>query len=220
MINQIVTKNGVIEFKEKTPVNGVKTLNIVKATANLLDAKTVLDNHNVKFGLIYGTLLGAVREKGFIKHDEDIDLFVLDEERENVLSSLHDLIANGFDVIRYNDKLLSITRDNEYIDFYFFKKSNFLYRKCDVGLKAKAKYLENTIDYPFLGEVFQVPKNPEKFLVDLYGKNWRIPKKNDPSMNHDKYIIFRNSIKKNLPFIFSIISNIKKRLSWYNIKHN
>jgi len=210
MINEIVTKNGIIKFEETPPVNGIKTLNRNIAKANLLNVKRILDKHQVKFGLIYGTLLGAVREKGFIKHDEDIDLFMLEEDRDYLLSALHELIENDFKVIRYNNKILSITRDNEYIDFYFFKKSNFFYRKCDVGLKAKAKYLEQTIDYPFLGEMFQVPKNPEAFLVDLYGKNWRIPKKNDPSMNHNKYIIFREAIKKNFPFLYSIIKKIKK----------
>lgn len=209
MINEIVTKNGVIKFEERTPVNGVKTLDIRIATVNLLDIKKVLDNHNVKFGLIYGTLLGAIREKGFIEHDEDIDLFALEEERENLLGTLPNLIEIGFEVIRFNDKLLSITRDNEYIDFYFFKKSNFFYRKCDVGLKAKAKYLENTIAYPFLGKMFQVPKNSEAFLVDLYGKKWKVPIKDVAALDYNRYIILRNAIKKTTPFLFTLLKRIK-----------
>lgn len=213
MTNEIITKHGLIKFKEKIPVNLHKTLNIEKATSNLLDVKKNLDRHQVKFGLIYGTLLGAIREKGFIEYDEDIDLFVLEEDRDDLLSTLHDLIDDGFELIRYSDKLLSITRDGEYIDFYFFKKSGFFYRKCDVGLKAKAKYLEHTIDYPFLGTIFRVPKNPEDLLVDLYGKNWRIPKKNDPSINHNKYIMLRESIKKNFPFLFRLLSKVKKALN-------
>lgn len=212
MKKQIYTDNGVITFTEKIPVNGIKTLDISKATANLLDFKKVMDHHNVEFGLIYGTLLGAVREKNFIAHDEDIDLFMLAENKKSIISALHDVLEKGFEIIRYSDKLLSVSRDNEYIDVYFFKKSKLFYRKCDVGLTAKAKYLENTIDYPFLGDTFQVPKDPESFLVDLYGKNWRIPKKNDPSMNHDKYIILRERIRKMAPFLFSILSKIKKSI--------
>lgn len=212
MIKEIFTKNGIIKFEEKIPVNGTKTLNIEKATSNLLDTKKVLDSYSIKFGLIYGTLLGAVREKGFIKHDEDIDLFVLEEERDNLLSSLHKLLEEDFEIIRYNDKLLSITRNNEYIDFYFFKKSKFFYRKCDVGLTVKAKYLERTIDFPFLGEVFQVPKNPEDFLVVLYGKTWKIPKKNDPSSNYSRYIKFRKSIKRNFPYLYFVIRKLKNKI--------
>lgn len=210
MTHKITTKNGIITFEEKTPISGTKTLNLKIATANLLDLKKILDTQNVKFGLIYGTLLGAIREHNFIKHDEDIDLFMLDEDKENLLGVLHEIIDCGFEIIRYDGKLLSITRDNEYIDFYFFRKSNFLYRKCEVGLTAKAKYLENTIDYSFLGETFQVPRNVESFLVDLYGKTWKTPKKNDPSMAHNKYIIFRESIKKTFPFLFTVLSRVKK----------
>tara|TARA_B100001093_G_scaffold409908_1_gene399052 strand:- start:7289 stop:7927 length:639 start_codon:yes stop_codon:yes gene_type:complete len=212
MKQTINTKNGDITFEEKIFFPGSKTLVIETATKNLLDVKNILDAHYVKFGLIYGTLLGAIRENNFIKHDEDIDLFVLDEYKEELLEILHKFIDSGFEVIRYDKKLLSISRDNEYIDFYFFKKINYFYRKCEVGLIAKAKYLENTVDYTFLGENFQVPQEVESFLEDLYGKTWRIPAKNDPSINHNRYIIFRNTIKEHAPYLFKILSVVKKNL--------
>jgi len=210
MKHEIQTKNGTIAYEEKIFAHGKDPLVIEVATKNLLDVKRILDVHNAKFGLMFGTLLGAIRENDFISHDEDIDLFMLNEDKENLLSSLHDLIECGFEIGRYNDNLLSIIRDNEYIDFYFFRKSNFFYRKCDVGLISKAKYLENTTDYMFLGKLFQVPEESEKLLVDLYGKTWKIPIKNDPSINHNKYIIFRESIKKRVPLLFTILSKIKK----------
>ena len=212
MKQSINTRNGDITFEGKTFYPGLKTLVIETATKNLLEVKNILDAHNVKFGLIYGTLLGAIRENSFIKHDEDIDLFVLDEDKEDLLAILHKFIDCGFEVIRYDKKLLSISRENEYIDFYFFRKINYFYRKCDVGLIAKAKYLENTVDYNFLGENFQVPHKVESFLEDLYGKSWKIQIKNDPSMNHNRYIIFRNIIKKYAPHLFKILSRIKKNL--------
>jgi lipopolysaccharide cholinephosphotransferase len=210
MKKTINTKKGVITFVEKEPVSGAKTLNIKIATKNLLDLKKIIDGHSIKFGLIYGTLLGAIREHNFIKHDEDIDLFMLDEDKDSLLTILQEIIDAGFQIIRYDGKLLSISRNDEYIDFYFFRKNKFLYRKCDVGLKVKAKYLENTVDYKFLGKKFQVPKNAASFLVDLYGKNWKIPIKDVAAMDYNKYIILREKIKDNLPFLFIFISNIKK----------
>jgi lipopolysaccharide cholinephosphotransferase len=209
----INTKKGVITFDEKEPVSGAKTLNIKIATKNLLDLKKIIDAHSIKFGLIYGTLLGAIREHNFIKHDEDIDLFMLDEDKESLLAILQEIIDCGFDVIRYDGKLLSITRDNEYIDFYFFRKSSFGIRKCEVGLKAKARYLEQTKDYLFLGEVFQIPMDSELFLIDLYGKNWKTPIKNTAAIDYNRYVIFRKYVKENAPFFFTIISKLKKLLS-------
>jgi lipopolysaccharide cholinephosphotransferase len=209
MTNKIITKNGNILYKEKVFSHGKDPLIMDVAIKNLLDVKRVLDKHNAKFGLMFGTLLGAVRENNFIKHDEDTDLFVLNEDKDNLLESLHDLVECGFEICRYNDKLLTVIRNGEYIDFYFFRKSNFFYRKCDVGLSAKARYLENTKDYKFLGEMFQIPDEAEKLLVDLYGETWRIPIKNDPSMSHNKYIIFRESIRSRAPFLFKILSQLK-----------
>lgn len=42
----------------------------------LLKLKEIFDNHNWKFYLTYGTLIGAVRHKGFIPWDDDIDVWV------------------------------------------------------------------------------------------------------------------------------------------------
>ncbi|WP_242092376.1 LicD family protein [Aestuariivivens sediminicola] len=209
MIKEIITNKGIITYKETIPVSGTKYINLELAKQNLLDLKGVLDGNNIKFGLIYGTLLGAIRENNFIEHDEDIDLYILEEHKEALLDVLPEVIELGFSVIRYDGKLLSIKRHEEYIDFYFFKKTSSNYRKCDLGLKAKCRYLENTEDYEFLGSTFQIPVEPEKFLVDLYGKNWRTPVKDVAAIEFNKYIIFRETIRKNLPFLFLILNKLK-----------
>lgn len=213
MKQKITTRKGVITFDEIVPVSGTKAINLKIAKKNLLEIKEILDKHEISFGLIYGTLLGAIRENNFITHDEDIDLSMLDEYKENLLEILDEIINAGFKVIRFNGKLLSISRDNEYIDFYFFKKTGRLYRKCDVGLKVKSKYLEETKAYRFLGKDFQVPIEAEKFLIELYGKNWKTPIKDVAAMDFNKYIIFKTFIRKNLSFLFPIFSKIKKILS-------
>jgi hypothetical protein len=70
------------------------------------------------------------------------------------LDTLPFLVKKGFLVWRYDGSMVSIIRDNEYVDFYFFRKSFFRYRINNPGLTAKAKYLENTVPYSFLGESF------------------------------------------------------------------
>ncbi len=88
MKNEIITKNGLYFYLPIHLYLGRKLINRDVCRENLLDFKRILDEKNIQFGLMFGTLLGAVREKNFIEHDEDTDVYVLAEYRENILSLL------------------------------------------------------------------------------------------------------------------------------------
>lgn len=46
------------------------------------DIDRVCRNHNIRYTLSYGTLLGAIRHKGFIPWDDDMDIFMIRSEFE------------------------------------------------------------------------------------------------------------------------------------------
>lgn len=48
----------------------------------------VLDRHNIKYFITFGTLLGAVRHHGFVPWDDDFDLFLFDEEYDEAMEYL------------------------------------------------------------------------------------------------------------------------------------
>jgi len=156
---------------------GMKTLDKEIARENLLLLKALLDEHGIPFCLAFGTLLGAVREKDFIAHDEDIDLMMLKGNRDQLLALLWRLQEKGFEVARYEPRgLLSIIRKGEYIDFYFFEEypeDRSLYHCCrDLCPK---EFLDDTTLLPFQGADFQVPKDYERYLAYTYGEDWRTP---------------------------------------------
>ncbi len=176
----ILTNNGLYEYKPIALFHGRKKINVEICKENLMLFKSVLDRHGVVFGIIYGTLLGAIRDNSFIEYDEDVDVFVLDECRLDFLSLLFDLRLCGFEVARYSGDLLSVIRQNDYIDVYFFKSQNFFWRKCGSD-RLPAKFFSNLDKVNFLNDDFFAPNNHLKFLETAYGEDWRIPKRDCPA---------------------------------------
>ena len=173
----IVTSTGKeIHYKPLSLFRGVQFINKKLAKENLFQLKEILDKNNISFGLIAGTLLGAIREHNFIDHDEDIDLFVLSEDRQKIIDTLPEICAAGFEVIRYHrtKKLLSVMKNEQYIDFNFYEPYNKDIR-CSGGGLILDRFLTQTTTINFLGADFRVPKDYYGYLECAYSKNWKIP---------------------------------------------
>ena len=172
---KIKTPKGTYRFKLIPIYPGWKLIDKEKAFENLCLFKEIADRNGFKFFLAYGTLLGAAREKDFIAHDEDIDLGADFQDVDTFMSMLFELRDNGFEVARWDDRgLISIIRNKEYIDIYFFKPFNDkLVINC--GEPLPKKFLENQSDMDFLGVKFSAPAEIEGALEFWYGKDWRTP---------------------------------------------
>lgn len=143
----------------------------------LFDMKRLLDNKGIRFWLIYGTLLGAIREKSFISHDFDVDIQT--DMFDEFLSIIPYLDAEGMKLIRVDpSRVYTFSKGGVYIDVYIKKSAPFPFSLWCYWLNGNIvpkKYITPYKTIDFLGKDFLVPGNPEGLLEFFYGKTWRTP---------------------------------------------
>lgn len=176
MTLKINTQRGILKYKFQVIYEGVKIMDKKIARENLLLFKQLADKAGLKFGLMYGTLLGAIREHDFIAHDEDIDLFILKEDIEAFKNLLWDLREAGFEIMRFDrrNSLCSIIRKNEYIDIYIFRELCPGIREFN-GECVLEQYLTDLSEITFQGEQFLAATDAADFCLFEYGANWQTP---------------------------------------------
>lgn len=183
-----------------------------KGLAILNEFDHVLTANHIPYSLVFGTLLGAVREKGFIKHDLDIDVGIWYDSDDKKIEKI--LIDSGFELIRRSEtddgkfgKEDTYMKDGIQIDIFYFypyledKDFNAYttvfvpftgYPSIKESIEAKGGVMPIQLILPFSREVVRVPfeslylptiKNSIDFVEARYGKNWRIP---DPTFVYPK----------------------------------
>ena len=176
--------------KERRINQGKKTMNINISKKNLLDLKNILDKHNITFWLLYGTLLGAIRDKNFIEWDTDTDIGIFDSQKSQFLEAIPEIISSGFSLIRtaYPDDLVTFMRDDEYIDVGIFRREIDSLKNSYYVYQDNREYLpsfDKLKDYKFLDFNFKVPFHYENLLIRWYGRSWRKKRKYFPAFAYN-----------------------------------
>lgn len=161
-----------IHWKEQ-----IKNFDVGKAPEFLLDFKHVLDKHNLKFWLIWGTALGAFRDGRIIPYDHDMDTAILYDDRRKLLDCTPDLIKAGITPwtigVQPDGLWFRFGQGKCFIDVVLFRKIGDEYRCMKWGMEPQWVETEKRIS--FLGEAFLIPSEPEKYLESKYGIDWRTP---------------------------------------------
>lgn len=155
------------------------------------------------YWLDYGTLLGAIREKGLIGHDLDLDTGMMYDERKPEMQD--NLLNSGFKKIRQievNGRIAEETYQYKglNIDVFYYSRIDEEHIRCFLFNPVKGLTSEDTIDrygglatrmityrfiglseYTFLGVKVGIPENYDEYLTNCYGPTYMVP---DPNFKY------------------------------------
>lgn len=104
-----------------------------------------LEKHDIKYIVCGGTLLGAVRHKGFIPWDDDIDLYLYRDDYEKLKKLKEEIQNDGY-------YLQSLADENYYLPFM-----KIINPRTTIWEKAKFEFLTGVFV-----DIFPI----DKFLID------------------------------------------------------
>ena len=206
--------------EEKIRIRTEKELHL--QNEGLLLIKRILDELGCSWFVTGGTLLGAVREKDFIKWDWDVEVSLLTEEildQEGRLLIL--LQKNGFEIAKVDR-----TYDNyKVVAEQFGAVYEFLARHKIRGMRARkytvvpAKFFECAEKIEFRGTCYPCPSPPEDYLTYLYG-DWETPKRTTDKKKYfsDQAYIAKDDIHGQRFFVGRVIRRAKRLLSEFGVR--
>jgi hypothetical protein len=178
----------------------------------LVDA--IAQEHKIPYNLDYGTLLGIIREGGFIKHDRDMDFTILPSDL-SLASFTKELIKHGF--VFESAYLIDGARFYEFrvrykevsIDFYLPIKYENYYKFIMSGFEVI--HPQYTLERLPVQDFFvNIPSDVIEHLKWCYGDSWNIPDKNWHTNKSKSYLGIKPHIDETIEDLHYFLDTIDR----------
>ncbi len=90
LIDEFYIPNEIYLTEEKFLMEKMTIKEIQGVSLDILkDVQSFCESHNISYSLAYGTLIGAIRHKGFVPWDDDIDILIPRSDFERFCQEYH-----------------------------------------------------------------------------------------------------------------------------------
>ncbi len=146
----------------------------------LRDVVSVLEEKKLTYFMTYGTFLGAIRHKGIIPWDTDVDLGVFRQDLDSIEKVIRDKLSSKYYINRDKESILRVyfsQRNSLHIDFEVWDdKGEYIEFNEDVYIEGGVRKMDRGIifplkKYPFYDLEVYGP-NKTQFLNDVYGDDY------------------------------------------------
>jgi len=149
--------------------------NIEESIKNILDIKKILESLNCDFYPAFGTFLGMYRDGNLIEWDYDTDIVILGHDYEILNNNIGKFNADGFDIIKKDNMIISFRRNRNYTDIYPFHLKDGLWRNPNGVYTFYPIHAMKDNYMDCFGVTWKIFNYPDIYFSERYGDDWKTP---------------------------------------------